>query len=259
MNTLTDRVKKNDMVVLIDDSNKRYFVNTSGKTDKIKGIGVFDPAILVDKRIGSKIEIGSKTFFIFQPSLDDKLNGLKRKAQIILPRDIAQIIVNCSIESGQTVLESGIGSGSLTIGLANAVAPDGKVISYDNREDFIKHALKNIKQAGFDKLVQTKNKDVTRGIGEKNLDAIILDIPNPWDVIGHAYHSLKSGGYLCCYSPLISQVEKTVNEIKKHGFILIKTTENIQREMVVSKHGTRPSFNMLGHTGYLTFARKALL
>ncbi len=259
MNTLTERVKKNEIVVLIDDSNKRYFVNTSGKTDKIKGIGVFDPAILVDKRIGSKIEIGSKTFFIFHPSLDDKLNGLKRKAQIILPRDIAQIIVNCSIESGHTVLESGIGSGSLTIGLANAVAPDGKVISYDNREDFIKHALKNVKQAGFDKLVQTKNKDVTKGIDEKDLDAIILDIPDPWDVIGHAYHSLKSGGYLCCYSPLISQVEKTVNEIKKHGFILIKTTENIQREMVVSKHGTRPSFNMLGHTGYLTFARKALI
>jgi tRNA (adenine57-N1/adenine58-N1)-methyltransferase len=259
VNALTERVKKNEMVVLIDDSEKRYFVNTSGKTDKIKGIGVFDPAILIEKRIGSKIEIGSKTFFIFHPSLDDKLMGLKRKAQIILPRDVAQIVVNCSIESGHTVLESGIGSGSLTIGLANAVAPDGKVISYDNREDFIKHALKNLKQAGFDKLVSTKNKDITKKIDETELDAVILDIPNPWDAIGHAYHALKSGGYLCCYSPLISQVEKTVDEIKKHGFILVKTTENIQREMVVSKHGTRPSFNMLGHTGYLTFARKVLL
>jgi len=259
VNVLTERVDKNEIVVLIDDSNKRYFVNTSGKTDKIKGIGVFDPAILVGKRIGSKIEIGSKTFFIFYPSLDDKLNGLKRKAQIILPRDIAQILLNCSIESGHTVLESGIGSGSLTIGLANAVAPDGKVISYDTREDFIKHALKNLKQAGFEKLVKTKNKDVTRKIDETDLDAIILDIPNPWDAVGHAYHALKSGGYLCCYSPLISQVEKTVCEIKKHGFILVKTTENIQREMIVSKHGTRPSFNMLGHTGYLTFSRKVLL
>jgi len=256
---LTERVKKNGIVVLIDDSDKRYFVNTSGKTDKIKGIGVFDPAILVDKRIGSKIEIGSKTFFIFFPSLDDKLAGLKRKAQIILPRDIAHIVLNCSIESGHTVLESGIGSGSLTIGLANAVAPDGRIISYDNREDFIKHAIKNLKQAGFDKLVTTKNKDVTKKIDEKNLDAVILDIPNPWDAVGHAWNALKTGGYLCCYSPLISQVEKTVNEIKKHGFIQVKTMENIQREMVVSEHGTRPSFSMLGHTGYLTFARKVLL
>jgi len=84
----------------------------------------------------------------------------------------------------------------------------------------------------------------------------IIDIPNPWDAVNTAYNSLKIGGYLCCYSPLISQVEKTVKEIKKHGFIEIKTFENIQREMIVSDHGTRPSFDMLGHTGYLTFARK---
>jgi tRNA (adenine57-N1/adenine58-N1)-methyltransferase len=253
---MTERVKKNQIVVLIDNSNRRFFVNTGGKTDKIKGIGVFDPAVLVSKRIGSKIEIGSKSFFIFQPSLSDKLLGLKRKAQIILPKDISHIVLNCSIESGHTVLEAGIGSGSLTIALATAVAPNGKVFSYDNREDFIKHATENLKQANLNKLVTTRNKDITKGIDEKNLDAVILDIPNPWDAVGHAWNSLKNGGYLCCYSPLISQVEKTVQEIKKYGFIEIKTFENIQREMVVSDRGTRPSFNMLGHTGYLTFARK---
>ena len=255
---MTEKVKKSDVVVLIDDSDKRYFVDTAGKTDKIKGIGVFDPAILVGKRIGSNIQIGDKKYFIFQPSLSDKLLGLKRKAQIILPKDIAHIILNCSIESGQLVLEAGIGSASLTTALATAVAPTGKVFSYDNRDDFIKHAIKNIKQAGLNDYVETKNKDITKGIDEKNLDAIILDIPNPWDAVGHAYNSLKSGGYLCCYSPLISQVEKTVKEIKKYGFIQVKTFENIQREMIVSDRGTRPSFNMLGHTGYLTFARKIL-
>jgi len=256
---MTEKVDKNETVVLIEDSNRRYFVNTSGKTDKIKGIGVFDPAILIGKRIGSNIEIGDKKFYIFKPSLSDKLQGLKRKAQIILPKDIAHIILNCSIEPGHTVLEAGIGSGSLTTALATAVAPNGRVISYDNREDFIKHAIKNLKQSGLNDYVSTKNKDITKGIDEKNLDAIILDIPNPWDVIGHAWNSLKTGGYLCCYSPLISQVEKAVKEIKKYGFIEVKTIENIQREMVVSERGTRPSFNMLGHTGYLTFARKVLL
>jgi tRNA (adenine57-N1/adenine58-N1)-methyltransferase len=255
---MTDRVKKDQIVVLIDDSNHRYFVDTGGKTDKIRGIGVFDPAVLVSKRIGSKIEIGSKNFYIFQPSLADKLLGLKRKAQIILPKDIAHIILYCSIESGHSVLEAGIGSGSLTTALANAVSPNGKVISYDTRDDFIKHATQNLKQAGLNQLVNAKHKDITKGIGEKNLDAVILDIPNPWDAVGHAWNSLKNGGYLCCYSPLISQVEKTVHEIKKHGFIEVKTFENIQREMIVSDRGTRPSFNMLGHTGYLTFARKIL-
>ena len=166
--------------------------------------------------------------------------------------------MNCAIESGQTVLEAGIGSGSLTIARASAVAPQGKVISYDIREEFVEHAMKNLKQAGLTKYVTTKIKDVTEGIEENNLDAIILDIPNPWAAVEHAWKALKTGGYLCTYSPLISQVEQTVRTIEQHSFIECKTYENIQREMIVSSHGTRPSFEMLGHTGYLTFARKVL-
>ncbi len=118
--------------------------------------------------------------------------------------------------------------------------------------------MKNLKQAGLAHLVTTKIKDVTQGIDEQDLDAVILDIPNPWAVVEHAWKALKIGGYFCTYSPLISQVEQTVRAIEKQRFIETKTYENIQREMVVSSHGTRPSFDMLGHTGYLTFARKVL-
>jgi len=253
------KVKKDETVVLIDENYNKYLISTSSKTDKYKGVGVFDPSILIGKEIGKQTEIGSKKFWVLNPSLQDKLQGLKRKAQIILPRDAAQIIIHCSIESGQKVLEAGIGSGSLTTALANTIAPNGKVISYDNREDFIKHAMKNLKRAGLEDFVETKIKDVTAGIDEKELDAIILDIPNPWDAVEHAYNALKPGGYLCTYSPLSSQVENSVKEIKKHNFIEIQTIENIQRKMVVSEKGMRPSFEMLGHTGYLTFARKVLL
>ena len=252
------KVTKNETVVLIDENYNKYLISTDSKTDKYKGVGVFDPSILVGKEIGKQTEIGSKKFWVLKPSIMDKLHSLKRKAQIILPRDAAHIIMNCSIESGSIVLEAGIGSGSLTTALANAVAPNGKVLSYDKRQDFIEHATKNLKTAGLDEYVTTKIQDVTKKIDEKNLDAIILDIPNPWEAIKHAYKALKSGGYLCTYSPLSSQVEQTINEIKKHKFIEVKTLENIQRELVVSEHGMRPSFDMLGHTGYLTFARKVL-
>jgi tRNA (adenine57-N1/adenine58-N1)-methyltransferase len=252
------KVKKDETVVLIDENYNKYLISTSSKTDKYKGIGVFDPSILVGKEIGKQVEIGSKKFWVLTPSLQDKLQGLKRKAQIILPRDAAHIIMNCSIEPGHKVMEAGIGSGSLTTALASIVSPNGKIISYDNREDFIKHAMKNLKKANLERFVETKLNDVTKGITEKDLDAIILDIPNPWDAVEHAYNALKPGGYLCTYSPLSSQVENTVKEIKKHGFIEVKTIENIQRELVVSEKGMRPRFNMLGHTGYLTFARKVL-
>jgi len=253
-----NKVKKGDIVVLIDSKNGKYFINTEGNTDKYKGVGVIDPGFFVGKTFGKKIQIGNKDFWIFKPSIIDKLQGIKRRAQIILPRDAALIIMNCAIESGHTVLEAGIGSGSLTIALANAVAPNGKVISYDNRDDFIKHAMKNLKKVELASYIDPKIKDVTEGIDEKNLDAIIIDIPNPWKAVEYAWKSLKTGGYLCTYSPLISQVEQTVKEIKKQSFIEVKTMENIHREMVVSDRGTRPSFNMLGHTGYLTFARKIL-
>jgi tRNA (adenine57-N1/adenine58-N1)-methyltransferase len=252
-------VEQNDIVVLIDETLRKIIVDTSGKTDKIRGIGVIDPKSLVGKTYGEKLLIGNKQFWLLSPSLQDKLQGIHRQAQIILPRDAAHILMNCAIEPGQTVLEAGIGSGSLTIALASTVAPHGKVISYDIREEFIEHAMRNLKQAGLIQVVTTKKKDVTEGINEENLDAVILDIPNPWAAVGHAWNALKIGGYLCTYSPLISQVEQTVRAIEQHPFIECKTYENIQREMIVSKHGTRPSFEMLGHTGYLTFARKVLV
>lgn len=251
-------VAQGDIVVLVDESLKKILVDTNGKTDKIRGIGVIDPKTLVGKIYGEKLTIGTKLFWLLVPSLQDKLQGLHRQAQIILPRDAAHILMNCAIEPGQTVLEAGIGSGSLTIALASAVAPNGKVISYDIRQEFIDHAMKNLTQAGLSDRVNVTLKDVTEGIDEQDLDAVILDMPNPWAAVGHSWKALKVGGYLGTYSPLISQVEQTVNEIAKHPFIECKTYENIQREMVVSKHGTRPSFEMLGHTGYLTFARKVL-
>ncbi len=251
-------VKKGDVVTLVDGQFKKYLINVSDTTDKYKGIGVFDPAILLGKTYGSQIEIGNKQFWLLVPSLQDKLQGLKRRAQIILPRDAAQIIMHCSIESGHQVLEAGIGSGSLTIALATAVAPTGKVISYDNREDFITHAIKNLQMVNLMSYVITKHQDVTEGIDEHDLDAVILDIPTPWEAVTYVWHALKPGGYFCSYSPLSSQVEQTVAAIQQHPFIEVMTLENIQREMVVSSKGMRPRFDMLGHTGYLTFARKVL-
>ncbi len=250
------KVKKDETIVLVDEKYRKYLINTSQKTDKYKGVGVVDPKIFIGKKYGATFELGNKKFYIFHPSLMDKQQGLKRRAQIILPKDAAQIIINCSITPGSKVLEAGIGSGALTTTLASIVKPDGKIISYDNRQEFIDHAFKNIKTAELENFVETKLKDVTQGIDETDLDAVILDIPNPWDAVKHACNSLKPGGYLCCYSPLTTQVQNNVLEIKKHNFIEIKTFENLQREMIVSEKGIRPSFDMLGHTGYLTFARK---
>jgi len=250
------KVGKNDIVTLLDDKGKTFLVPVCEDTKKFKGAGVINPKELIGLPYGSRFTVGTKPFWLLPSSLQDKLYGLKRRAQIILPKDIGQILVNCSIAPGQTVLEAGIGSGSLTIALASAVAPGGKVISYDTRQDFIDHASKNLKTAGLLDMVETHVQDVTQKIHHTNLDAIILDIPNPWDAVIHSWKALRVGGYLCTYSPLISQVENTVRAMEQQPFISIVTMETIQREMIVGEKGTRPSFHMLGHTGYLTFARK---
>ena len=172
------QVTKGEIIVLIDEKQRKYFIDTRGKTDKIKGVGVIDPTSLIGYQYGKQYKIRDKKFWVMQPSIMDKMQGLKRKAQIILPKDASQIIIECSIETGHKILEAGIGSASLTIALASTVAPTGKIISYDIRKDFIEHAIKNLKQSSLEKYVTVIKKDVTNGIKEKNLDLFTTYLPS---------------------------------------------------------------------------------
>ncbi|RLF59320.1 MAG: tRNA (adenine-N1)-methyltransferase [Thermoplasmata archaeon] len=253
---MKETIEKGALVSLIDKNNYIYLIDTKHKTDHFKGVGVLNPSDLIGKEYGSIFTVNTKEFYLLKPTLMDKFKALKRKAQIIIPKDAANIILHCDITPGKTILEAGVGSGGLTTILASMIQPDGMVISYDLRSDFINHAQKNIDNAKLHDFVTIKEKDVTKAIDETNLHAIILDIPNPWDAVKHAWNALETGGTLCTYSPLISQVENTIKTMKQYSFIDIKTFETLYREMIVKEQGTRPSFDMLGHTGYLTFARK---
>ena len=249
-------INENDTVILIDEKSRKVLLRIEEGMKKIKKLGVFDPFKLKGKKIGEKIIVGNREFTIMKPSVVDKIETIKRKAQIILPKDSSLIILYCDVKNGDTVIEGGVGSGALTIALANFVRADGKIISYEKRKDFADFAKKNIENAGFGEFVDIKIADITEKIDEKNADAVILDIPNPWDAVKNAYNALKTGGHFCSYSPTMNQVEQTVKTLRKHDFIEIKTFETLQREIVVGEGGVRPGFDMLGHTGYVTFARK---
>ena len=293
-------IKENDVVVLLDEKGRKILLRTEEGMKKIRGLGVFDPFKLKERKIGEKIMVGNREFIIMRPSIVDKIETIERKAQIILPKDSAMIALYCDVKNGDMVIEGGIGSGALTIALANLVRPDGKIISYEKRNDFAEIAKRNIDNAGLGEFVEIKIGDVTEKIDEKDADAVILDIPNPWDAVKNAYNSLKMCGHFCSYSPTMNQVEKTVKTLRFHGktqsvfpeisrknqkvfpeilgkhsgvfrnilgkrrafsvinhnFVEIKTFENLQREIVVGEGGVRPSFDMLGHTGYVTFARR---
>jgi len=250
-------LNENDIVVLLDEKGKKTLIRIEEGMKKIRGLGVFDPGKLKGKKLGEKTRIGNREFIIMKPSVVDKIETIERKAQIILPKDSAIIMLYCDVKNGCRIVEAGVGSGALTIALANFVRPDGKIISYEKRNDFADFAKRNIENAGLGEYVEIKLGDVTESIDEKNADAVILDIPNPWDAVKNAYNALKVCGHFCSYSPTMNQVEKTVKTLK-HDFIEIKTFETLQREIVVGEGGVRPSFDMLGHTGYVTFARKIL-
>jgi tRNA (adenine57-N1/adenine58-N1)-methyltransferase len=144
----------------------------------------------------------------------------------------------------------------MTIVLAHFVAPEGTVVSYEKREDFAQLVAKNIKRAGMEGVADVKVQDALDGIGEKDFDCVVVDIPNPWDILGQVHESLKPSGHLAVYVPTVNQMEKAVRELRRLPFIDIRSIEILQRGMEVGERGSRPSFEMLGHTGYLTFARK---
>jgi len=131
----------------------------------------------------------------------------------------------------------------------------GRIITYEKNESFAKTANENFKKSGLKKIITLKQKDIRKGIDEKNVDLITLDMQYAETVVKHAYSALRYGGWLAVYSPYIEQVQKTVEQMKRKGFSEIKTVENIVRSWDVREH-TLPQRNGIMHTGFITFARK---
>ncbi len=246
-------------ILLYLDKKRKYLVKVR-KNEVFhthKGYIVFNE--LIGKPFGIKIEssIGIK-FTILKPNLKDHLQKIARKTQIMYPKDMGLLLIYSNIGPGSRVVEGGTGSGALTSLLANYVKPDGMVYSYETREEFIRVAEKNLNKLGLIKFVTLKKADLTKGIDEKEVDAVVLDMPTPWLVVSHAYHALKNTGTFTSFSPTIEQVIKTVEAMEKTGFTDIETVECLIRRYQVEAGKTRPETLAIAHTGYLTFGRKAL-
>ena len=214
---------------------------------------------LIGKEFGAAVQssLGIE-FTALKPSLTDYIMKSSRKTQITYPKDAALIVMFSGIGPGSRVSESGTGTGALTMALAHYVKPEGRVYSYELREEFQKNAEKNLKRANLLDFVELKSGDITAGIEERDLDAVVLDLATPWLVVPHAYEALKASGTIVSFSPTIDQVVKTTEALKEYNFICIETIECLMRGMQVDRGKTRPQTLMTGHTGYITHARKTL-
>jgi tRNA (adenine57-N1/adenine58-N1)-methyltransferase len=219
--------------------------------------GILNHDDLIGKYWGSQVfSHQGSPFFLLQPSLADLLKDLKRSTQIMYPKDIGFILSSMSVGPGQTVMEAGTGSGSMTVAMAFAVGPDGRVITYEKREVFQNLARKNLTRLGLEDRVEFKLGDIADGFTERDVDAFFLDVPNPWDYVAQVRQALKPGGFFCNLVPTLNQVEKLLLALRREHYAFIEVCELLMRYYKPEPSRLRPTDRMVAHTGYLIFARR---
>jgi len=252
-------LREGETVVLLDRKNREYtMVLKGGNKSDIRG-GMVSHDELIGMEEGAVVRSSSgESFIMFRPTLAQFILNMPRGAQVIYPKDIGVILIWADIYPGATVVEGGIGSGALTMALLRAVGPEGRVISYEIRQDFARRAIANIRQyMGEPDNLTVKIKDIYMGVEEKQIDRIILDLPEPWRVVESAAESLRSGGILLGYIPTVLQVKTLLDTLKDTGnFTLVQTVEVLIRPWDAKGLSLRPAHRMVAHTGFLTVARK---
>ncbi|MBD3353254.1 MAG: methyltransferase domain-containing protein [Candidatus Lokiarchaeota archaeon] len=258
------KISEGDLVYIIFDKRRKYIKMVESGKEFHSDRGYVRYKDLIGKEFGITVKTepyGHKAF-ILKPLPSDIIMKMGRASQIIYPEDIGLILMYTGISPGYNVLEAGCGSGSLTSMMALHVQPMGHIYSYDIREKAIKQARKNLKKIGVADYATIELRDIVREeLSHRDMDVVMLDLATPWLVIPKAYKYLKKSGVLCSFSPVIEQVKKTHEAMRKSGFYEIETYELIKRQIQVKKsmNATRPMSRMVGHTGYLTFGRKIVI
>ncbi len=246
-----------DLVQLVGLRHKHFILTLQAGAKFETHRGILQHDDLIGKPWGTQVfsHIGAP-FFLLQPSLADLINELPRTTQILYPKDIGFILITMGIGPGQTVMEAGTGSGSMTTALAFAVGPQGRVISYEVKQDVQNLARKNLSRFALDSRVDFKLRDIGQGFDETDVDAFFLDVPNPYDYTDQVRAALKPGGYMCCLIPTFNQVEKTLLALRQSRFAFVEVCELLLRYYKAEPARIRPTDRMVAHTGFLVFARR---
>lgn len=248
-----------DDIVLYLDEKRTYLVRVEADKQFHTHKGFVELGDLIGKPYGSPVmsSLGVR-FHALAPLARDRILKMNRRTQVLYPKDIGYLLLQIGVGAGSRVVEAGTGSGALTCALANSVRPNGRVYSYEINPGFQKVAAGNIERAGLADYVELKEGDVAEGIDEAEVDAVVLDMATPWLVVPLAYGALTGSGVFASFSPTIEQVMRTVSALRDQPFVELETVEIILRRMTVAENRTRPQTLMIGHSGYLTSARKVL-
>lgn len=249
-----------DLCLLFDDRGRRYLLTLRSNAEFQYHLGSLPHASIIGSLPGVPLQSTKGSELLpLRPRYADYVLKMKRGATPIYPKDAGAIIVWADIGPGMSVVEAGTGSGALTIALARAVGATGRVLSVERREDHARLARARIESffgALPDQLVLQVG-EVEDVIADAEPDRIVLDLPEPWHSVEPAARHLPGGGVFCCYLPTVPQVQRVREAIDESGsFIDVTTFELLMREWAVSGPSVRPDHRMVGHTGFVTIARK---
>jgi tRNA (adenine57-N1/adenine58-N1)-methyltransferase len=246
------------MALLIDPTGKRHLVRLGEQDTLHHHLGAVKHANIIGQPEGVRIRSTQSRWFVaVRPRLLDAILEMPRKSGIVYPKDAAHLIAWADLGPGQRILESGVGSGALTLALLRAVGDKGQVIGYDQRADFIDLTLSNVHTFSASPTnLLLRERDVYTGIVDDTLDRVVLDLPEPWRVLPHLPGRLNQGGWLAAYNPSIVQVSQFVEELREQSrYIQIETHEVLLRAWHIQGQAVRPEHEMVGHTGFVTVAR----
>ena len=250
-------LKEGDFILLFD-GEKKYFVELKPKIFSTR-FDSLDLASLIGKDYGDKV-LGKKgaLFFILKPTIYDFIMNIERQTQIIYPKDVGYILLKLDVGPGKKVLECGTGSGALTLAFAYAVGEEGRVITYEKEERFFQLAKRNLERFGLAHRVELKLKEVVDSFDETDVDALFLDVREPWLLLKPAWDALKPGHPLGILVPTTNQVSQVLTHLLSLPFKDVEVLEILVRRYKPNPERLRPEDRMVAHTGYLIFTKKVL-
>ena len=255
-----DKIRANSDVLFYYNHSKKWLARVSKTKSLHTHIGVIRHADAIGKEYGSRLVTNKEKYvYLLRPTTYDYVMKIQHGTQIVYPKDLGYIAARAGIQSGQKILEIGTGSGSLTSFVASIVKPRGHVYTFDVDDGFMSIAEKNIARAGMSKYVTQKNQDLkaAKKMPLSDIDVALIDLGDPWLVIPQVRQMLRGSGAVFAICPTMNQLEKLTASLVQNEFTDIECTEHILRTIEAREGKTRHSFQGIGHTTYLCFARKA--